>query len=109
MRENMFTEKDWKLFRSKIGEWQENYMDKLNKSYIELLQGDGNPSEKFRELEKRIRADKKKTGVRAEISRSELICNILSLLHEGAISVDDLEEFSDELKETVRYITEGTL
>ena len=109
MRENMFTEKDWKLFRSKIGEWQENYMDKLNKSYIEWLRGDGNPSEKFRELEKRIRADKKKTGVRAEISRSELIYNILPLLHEGAISMDDLEEFSDELKARVRYITKGTL
>lgn len=105
----MFTEKDWKLFRSKIGGWQENYMYKLNKSYIELLQGAGNPSEKFLELEKRIRTDKNKTGVRAEISRSELIYNILSLLHEGAISMDDLEEFSDELKETVRYMTEGTL
>lgn len=105
----MFTEKDWKLFRSKIGGWQEGYMDKLNNSYIELLRGDGNPSEKFLELEKRIRTDKNKTGVRAEISRSELIYNILSLLHEGAISMDDLEEFSDELKETVRYMTEGTL
>ena len=102
----MFTEKDWRLFRSKIGGWQERYMDKLNKSYIDLLSKDASPSEKFRELEKRIKSDKKKTGVRAEISRSELIYNILSLLHEGAISMDDLEEFSYELKETVRYMTE---
>lgn len=49
-----FTEADWKLFRSKIGEWQEAYMDKLNKEYIELLNGDKLPSEKFWELEKRI-------------------------------------------------------
>lgn len=105
----MFTEKDWKLFRSKIGEWQENYMDKLNKSYIDLLSKNAGPSEKFWELEKRLRDDKKKTGVVADMRRSELIYNILSLLHEGAISMDDLEEFSDELKETVRYMTEGTL
>ncbi len=105
MQENRFTEKDWKLFRSKIGDWQEGYMDKLNNSYIELLRGDGNPSDKFWELEKRIRTDRNKTGVRAEMSRSKFLDNILSLLHEGAIGMDDLNEFSDELKETVRYAT----
>ena len=30
-------EKDWKLFRSRIGLWQEAYMDRLNREYIELL------------------------------------------------------------------------
>lgn len=37
MQERGFTEKDWKLFRSKIADWQEAYMDRLNKEYIELL------------------------------------------------------------------------
>lgn len=32
-----FTKKDWKLFRSKIVEWQENYMNKLNEEYIAIL------------------------------------------------------------------------
>lgn len=27
---NKFSEKDWKIFRSKIAGWQEAYMDKLN-------------------------------------------------------------------------------
>ena len=27
---NRFSEKDWKLFRSKISDWQEAYMEKLN-------------------------------------------------------------------------------
>ena len=31
------SKKDWKLFREKLPDWQENYMDKLNKQYIELL------------------------------------------------------------------------
>ena len=33
---NKFSEKDWKIFRSKIAGWQEAYMDKLNKEYIEI-------------------------------------------------------------------------
>lgn len=51
---NRFSEKDWKLFRSKIAGWQEVYMNKLNKEYIEILSGDGNPSDKFWKLEERI-------------------------------------------------------
>ena len=57
-----FTEKDWKLFRSKIVGWQEAYMDRLNKEYIELLSTDDNPPEKFWKLEERINQDKKKKG-----------------------------------------------
>lgn len=97
-----FTEKDWKLFRNKIAGWQEAYMDRLNKEYIKLLGEDKNASAKFWNLDKRIKEDKKKTGVRVEMSRSNLIYNIISLINEGAISYGDLEEFSDELKETVK-------
>lgn len=31
------SKRDWKLYREKIAQWQENYMDRLNKEYIELL------------------------------------------------------------------------
>lgn len=31
---NMVSEKDWKLFRSKLPGWQEAYMDKLVKSTL---------------------------------------------------------------------------
>ena len=55
MQERGFTEKDWKLFRSKIAEWQEAYIDRLNKEYIELLSEDANPSDKFWSLEERIK------------------------------------------------------
>lgn len=67
---NRFSEKDWKLFRNKIADWQEAYMEKLNGEYIELLSGEGDASEKFWTLEKRIRQDKKDCGVRCEMSRS---------------------------------------
>lgn len=97
-----FTERDWKLFRSKIADWQEAYIDRLNQEYMELLEEDINPADKFWRLEKRIRNDKKKTGVQVDMRRSMLIFNITSLIYEGAIRLEDLEEFSEELKETVR-------
>lgn len=106
MQEKRFTKKDWTLFRNKIAGWQENYMDRLNREYIQLLSGDAAPSEKFWALDKRIKEDKRKKDVRIEMSRSDLIYNIVDLINEDAISLNDLEEFSDELKETVRFIIE---
>lgn len=101
MQEQRFTEKDWKLFRSKIADWQESYMDRLNGQYMEILSENANPSDKFWKLDKRIKKDKKKAGVQVRMSRSNLIYNIISLLNEGAINFEDLEDFSDGLKETV--------
>lgn len=106
MQEKGFTKKDWTLFRNKIVDWQEAYMDRLNKEYIELLSEDANPSERFWKLDRRIKEDKKKAGVQLEMSRSNLIYNISSLIKEGAIGFEDLDEFSDELKETVRVFAE---
>ena len=100
---NRFSEKDWKIFTRKIPEWQENYMKKLNQEYIELLSGEGEASEKFWTLEKRIREDKKSCGVQCEMKRSNLFFIIMSLLNERAITLDDLDEFSDDLKETIKH------
>lgn len=102
MPKQNFTKKDWTLFRNKIANWQEAYMDRLNKEYIALLSEDANPSDKFWRLEKRIKNDRKRTGVIVEMNRSDLIYNIISLINDGAIQFEDLEEFSDELKERVR-------
>lgn len=104
---NRFSEKDWKLFRKKLPDWQEAYMDKLNKEYIELLSAEGNASDKFWTLEKRIRQDKKDCGVQCEMSRSNQFYNMLSLLNEGVITLNDLEEFSGDLKETMAHFCKG--
>lgn len=106
MQEHNFTKRDWMLFRNKIIDWQEAYMDRLNKEYIKLLSEDANPSNKFWSLEKRIKEDRKNAGVQLEMSRSNLIPNIISLINENAISFKNLEEFSDELKGTVRFFVE---
>lgn len=99
-------EKDWKLFRSKIAGWQEEYMDRLTKEYIELLSSDKEASEKFWELEKRIKEDKRKTGVIVHMSRSEMSYHLRNLLVEGAICMKDLEDFSDELKDEMQTYQE---
>jgi hypothetical protein len=41
---------DWKLFCSRITDWQEAYMEKLNHEYIELLSGEGPASKKWKLL-----------------------------------------------------------
>ena len=32
-----YPESDWKLYKSKVADWQEGYMEKLCKEYIALL------------------------------------------------------------------------
>lgn len=100
---NRFSEKDWMIFHSKIAAWQETYMEKLNKEYIELLNGEGNASDKFLALEKRIKEDKKDCGVQCEMSRSTQFYIMLFLLNEGVITMDDLDDFSDDLKDTLKH------
>lgn len=95
-------EKDWKLFRKYLPDWQENYMEKLIKDYIEFLKGDGLASDKFWELEKKIKADRKNPGVLLQdVRRSNFHVHLASLVGYEVISMKDLDGFSDETKEIV--------
>ena len=99
------SKKDWKLFREKIAGWQENYMDRLNKEYIALLSSDeGNPSDRFWELEKRIKSDRRHPGVIIQMRKSSALWDIADLVSLDVITYDDLEDFSDELREAVGLI-----
>lgn len=98
-------EKDWKLFRQKLPGWQETYMDRLNREYVALLTGPGEASDKFWILEKRIRSDKRSVGVVADMRRSMMYNNILSLIDDDVIGIDDLDGFSDELREQIKFVT----
>ena len=106
LQEQQFTKRDWALFRSKIGSWQEAYIGRLCDEYIELLSGDGDPSEKFWQLDKRIRSDRRNPGVRIEMTRTNFLYNIIALINNNVISIEDLEDFSDELKKTVNAFLE---
>lgn len=62
--------KDWKLFRERLSGWQENYMEGLVKEYVKFLNDDKKPAvEKFWELEKRIKEDKRHPGVIMELKK----------------------------------------
>ena len=73
-----FEEKDWKLFREKLPEWQEAHMERLIKEYAALLGGDTPASEKFWALDKRIRADRRSLVVRVIEERRSKLQNILT-------------------------------
>ena len=95
-------EKDWKLFRKLLPGWQEAYMERLTMEYIELLSSDRQASDKFWELDKRIKQDKRCTGVLArDVKRSNMFQLIINLIYEEAISEDDLNEFSEDLRDAV--------
>lgn len=61
-------------------------------------------STKFWEIEKRIRKDRKRPGVCIELRKSSMFWDIAGLINDKVISMDDLEEFSDDLKEAVALI-----
>lgn len=95
---------DWKLFRTHIAKWQENYMERLLQEYVELLSGEENAAEKFWKLEERIKRDKKHPGVLIELRKSNMIYDIVSLINLGVITTSDLEDFSEELKGSVNFL-----
>ena len=98
------SKQDWVLFRKKIGEWQEAYMEKLLLEYAEFLRSESLASERFWELEKRIKNDKRSRGVVLEIRKQNVIYDLVAMILDGIIAFDDLEDFSDELKDAVRFM-----
>ena len=101
------SKKDWKLFRERLSGWQEKYMEGLVKEYANFLNDDKKPaSEKFWELEKRIKEDKRQPGVIMELSKSEAIWDIVRLVRLKVITYYDLSEFSGELRREVKRILE---
>ncbi|MBO5318915.1 MAG: multidrug transporter [Ruminococcus sp.] len=100
-------ETDWKLYRSRIGDWQEAFMEKLINEYMAIINDKKLPSERFWELHDKIKEDSTKTGVIARNARSSMIHNILNLLQEGAITDKDLDGFSNDLIERVKFLYEN--
>ena len=98
------SKQDWALYRRKMPVWQENYMEHLCREYVEILTSDEQGSDRFWKLWERIKEDRKSTGVMAEMSRSSMIINLVNMIGEGAIALEDLAEFSEEVQERVRFL-----
>lgn len=95
---------DWALFRMKLPEWQEAYMNTLNQEYIALLSSDQHPSEKFWALDARMAQDRQRPGVRLQLKKSTLIWNLVELIRDGTITTGDLRDFSEELRQQVEFL-----
>lgn len=98
-------ESDWKIFRKRVPQWQEDYMKRLNKEYIDILSRNGSAAKNFWDLENRVFKDKRRVGVAIDMRRSKMLINILDLLEDHVINLEDLDEFSEELRKEVTQIT----
>ena len=100
------SKKDWKLYREKVPGWQENYMGRLIEDYVSYLSSTEPASTKFWTMEKRMKQDKKTPGVCIEISKGNMIFDLVRFLQDEVIVFSDLDEFSEKLRETVRLLWE---
>ena len=98
-------ESDWKIFRKKVPQWQEVYMKKLNEEYIDKLSRNESAAKNFWDLENRVFKDKRKVGVVIDMGKSRMLINILDLLEDHVINLEDLDEFSEELRNAVAQMT----
>ncbi len=96
---------DWKVYCKKLAQWQERYIEVLIEEYGKII-NDGTQlaSDKFWQLEKRIRKDRKHPGVVIEVRRSDAILNIVYFYRAGMISEADLEGFSEDLQDIVHSL-----
>ena len=102
-----FRERDWKLLRKKVPEWQERYMDGLVEKYKTILNSDKHSSEKYWELSERLKKDRRNSGVLIEdMSRSHMTYILMDLIRDGVITLDDLKDFTPELQELLKRVTE---
>ncbi len=99
----MSKESDWKLFSTKYYEWKNRYLEQFIKEYKELLDSDDTATDKFIKLRDRISKDSRAAvfHLPGRFSRNDMHMNIMALLSNGVITLDDLSEFSDEVKEMV--------
>lgn len=94
-------ESDWKLFRKRLPQWQEAFMERLLADYSQIIESDQSAAERFWALFERMRNDRQSAGVVAEMRRSVMRNNLIGLLLDGVIGFDDLEGFSDELRDSL--------
>ena len=79
-------------------------MEKLVREYSEIINGEESASDKFWTLEKRLRKDKHSPGVLLDMRRSMMMLNLVNLLNDGVISLEDLDGFSDEITDRLKFV-----
>ncbi|MCR5295024.1 MAG: hypothetical protein K6E30_07610 [Lachnospiraceae bacterium] len=99
--ENM--KKDWELYQSKLGKWQEDYADRLIKEYMKILTGKGTAAERIAALKERVDGDFSGIGLTLVPNEEEMLFDLIDLVREDVIMMDDVGDFSEETLETVKH------
>ena len=100
----VFQESDWKLYRSRRPAWEEAYLERKIREYAALLAGPEKASDKFFALGKKIEKDQRQLYVVLRDSRSCMYMNILALLERKVITPEDLDGFSEQLRDIASHV-----
>ena len=77
------------------------------REYAEFLTDDRcQPSERFWTLNKRIREARRKPGVQLELRKQNVVFDLAHLIADGAVLLDELDGFSEELQNMVRELSQ---
>lgn len=97
-------ESDWKIFRKRVPEWRERYLATRNSQLARLLTDESKtPTERFWETEEKINQDARLlVDLLDGHSRSKMFWYLLLMYGQGFIRDDDLDEFSEGLRERIR-------
>ena len=101
-------ESDWKTFRGMVEEMRERYLAEQNKALAEILSNDNlSPTEQFWEVEEKSRQIAKILCKCLDgHTRSKMNLFMVSMLHHGLMTDEDLARFSPELREQMELLRE---
>jgi hypothetical protein len=107
--EKRMSESDWKTFRKMVPELRERYLEKTNEELKNLLlTPDQTPTERFWNTYEKITKEAKILHHCLDgHSRSRMVSFIYMMLDCGLMDLDDLSQFSDELRESARSWFQG--
>ena len=105
----MSKESDWKLFSQKYYEWKNRYLEQFITEYKAILDSDDTPIDKFVELKERIHKDSRASvfHLPGRFSQNDMHLNIIALPDNGVITIDDLSEFSDDVRDMAEFIVQN--
>ncbi|MDZ7720644.1 MAG: hypothetical protein U5K72_17640 [Balneolaceae bacterium] len=102
------TKRDWKTFCDMLPELRERYLAERNPTFIKLLNSDKRtPTEQFWDT---LDAMKEEAKILRDCldgyTKSNMDMHILMMLRHGLMKEEDLDSFSEELREWVHRVRE---
>lgn len=96
-------ESDWKIFRRRVPQWRERYLERKNKEIVyALTNANRTPTEQFWDAERKIsRQAKILVKCLDGHSRSKMLMYLMTMYGHGLIEESDLDVFSEELRDRI--------